>query len=99
MELGARIDHVSEKMSAIVATMTRMIMININHVLSTFLLLLKSNLPLTIRYDFEANKKNNLIFYGLPSDPRETPTSLVTKVTLKSERSTAPKEVWDMNVE
>ena len=36
MELGARIDHVSEKMSAIVATMTRMIMININHVLSTF---------------------------------------------------------------
>ena len=32
------------------------------------------------RYDFEANKKNNLIFYGLPSDPRETPHSLVTKV-------------------
>ena len=32
------------------------------------------------RYDFEANKKNNLIFYGLPSDPRETPNSLVTKV-------------------
>ena len=34
----------------------------------------------TTRYDFEANKKNNLIFYGLPSDPRETPNSLVTKV-------------------
>ena len=46
---------------------------------------------LTARYDFEANKKNNLIFYGLPSDQRETPNSLVTKVKLRYERSTAPK--------
>ena len=41
----------------------------------------------TTRYDFEANKKNNLIFYGLPSDQRETPSSLVTKVKLRSQRS------------
>ena len=42
---------------------------------------------LTARYDFEANKKNNLIFYGLPSDQRETPNSLVTKVKFVFESS------------
>ena len=46
------------------------------HLSFHFVLFLKK----TTRYDFEANKKNNLIFYGLPSDPRETPNSLVTKV-------------------
>ena len=33
-----------------------------------------------VRYDFEANKKNNLIFYGLPAEPRETPSLLINKV-------------------
>ena len=31
-------------------------------------------------YDFEANKRNNLIFYGLPSDHEETPESLALSV-------------------
>ena len=45
---------------------------------------------LTARYDFEANKKNNLIFYGLPSDQRETPNALVTKVKHKNMRDYQP---------
>ena len=31
-------------------------------------------------YDFEANKRNNLIFYGLPADHEETPESLALSV-------------------
>ena len=31
-------------------------------------------------YDFEQNKRNNLIFYGLPSDHEETPESLALSV-------------------
>ena len=33
-------------------------------------------------YDFEQNKKNNLLFYGISNDTRETPDSLVGKITL-----------------
>ena len=92
MELGARIDQVSEKMSATMAMMTKMIMIIMEYKIyffsnKTFKIQFSS--LSTTRYDFEANKKNNLIFYGLPSDPRETPHSLVTKVKLKSEGSTS----------
>ena len=31
-------------------------------------------------YDFEANKRNNLIFYGIPNDPNESSESLVIKM-------------------
>ena len=31
-------------------------------------------------YDFEVNKRNNLIFYGIPTEPRETPSMLLAKV-------------------
>ena len=31
-------------------------------------------------HEFEQNKKNNLIFYGVPSEARETPNQLVVKV-------------------
>ena len=31
-------------------------------------------------YEFEANKRNNLIFYGIQAEPRETPTVLLNKV-------------------
>lgn len=31
-------------------------------------------------YDFEANKKNNLIIYGIPNESRETTEMLATKV-------------------
>ena len=33
-------------------------------------------------YEFEQNKKNNLLFYGIGSDTRETPESLVQKIIL-----------------
>ena len=32
-------------------------------------------------YDFEANKRNNLIFYGLPNETREVPAALQQKIT------------------
>ena len=32
-------------------------------------------------YDFEANKRNNLIFYGLPNESREVQTALQQKIT------------------
>ena len=31
-------------------------------------------------YDFEANKRNNLIFYGIPNDPSESSESLIAKM-------------------
>ena len=31
-------------------------------------------------YDFEANKRNNLIFYGIPNEARETHSMLRQKV-------------------
>ena len=31
--------------------------------------------------DFEKNKRNNLIFYGIPDDPKETPSILDAKVS------------------
>ena len=31
-------------------------------------------------YEFETNKKNNLIFYGIAGEARETPPVLMTKV-------------------
>ena len=87
-------------MIIIVAMMSRMIMINRTQTMCVefdfFCKTCKIKITLLqisiTRYDFEANKKNNLIFYGLPSDQRETPNSLVTKVKLISERSTTPNE-------
>ena len=32
-------------------------------------------------YDFEANKRNNLIFYGLPNESREVQSALLQKIT------------------
>jgi hypothetical protein len=32
-------------------------------------------------YDFEINKKNNLIFYGIPQEERETGQKLTAKIT------------------
>ena len=32
-------------------------------------------------YEFEVNKRNNLIFYGIQAEPRETPSMLLSKVT------------------
>ena len=31
-------------------------------------------------YEFEQNKKNNLLFYGISNDTRETPESLASKM-------------------
>ena len=31
-------------------------------------------------YEFEQNKKNNLLFYGIGSDNRETPDVLIQKI-------------------
>ena len=31
-------------------------------------------------YEFEVNKRNNLIFYGIQPEPRETPSMLLSKV-------------------
>ena len=102
LELGARIDHVSEKMSGSLSCLKICdeddknrpgIRENINNgVMLTFFYHDACVIPFHVyytfmiptRYDFEANKKNNLIFYGLPSDPRETPNSLVTKVEHRS---------------
>ena len=80
LELGARIDHVSEKMYPILSMVVGMKM-------NGFKIFNEQVIPvIPARYDFEANKKNNLIFYGLPSDQRETPNALVTKVKHKNER-------------
>ena len=35
-------------------------------------------------YDFEINKRNNLLFYGLREERRETPSDLLTKVNVIS---------------
>ena len=32
-------------------------------------------------YDFEANKRNNLIFYGIPNETKEVQTALLQKIT------------------
>ena len=32
-------------------------------------------------YDFEVNKRNNLLFYGVKEDRRKTPNDLFSKVT------------------
>ena len=34
-------------------------------------------------YEFEVNKRNNLIFYGIQPEPRETPSILLGKVIIK----------------
>ena len=34
-------------------------------------------------YDFEVNKRNNLLFYGIKEDRRETPNELLIKVSLR----------------
>ena len=33
-------------------------------------------------YEFEVNKRNNLIFYGIQAEPRETPSMLLSKVKI-----------------
>ena len=33
-------------------------------------------------YEFEQNKKNNLLFYGIGSDNRETPDVLIQKILI-----------------
>ena len=40
--------------------------------------------------DFEKNKRNNLIFYGIPDDPKETPSILDAKVS--DNRNKAPEK-------
>ena len=35
-------------------------------------------------YDFEANKRNNLIFYGIPNDPNESSESLIAKMQVSN---------------
>ena len=35
-------------------------------------------------YEFEVNKRNNLIFYGIQSESRETPTMLLNKVRMRN---------------
>ena len=35
-------------------------------------------------YEFETNKKNNLICYGIPGEVRETPPVLMTKVRVNA---------------
>jgi len=40
-------------------------------------------------YEFETNKKNNLIFYGIPGEVRETPPVLMTKVLTVVKRTLA----------
>ena len=37
--------------------------------------------------DFEKNKRNNLIFYGIPDDPKETPSILDAKVSDKPNKA------------
>ena len=32
------------------------------------------------RYEFEQNKRNNLLFYGMSNDNRETPATLAAKI-------------------
>ena len=38
-------------------------------------------------YDFEINKRNNLLFYGIKEDRRETPSELLSKVSLSLQLS------------
>ena len=46
-------------------------------------------------YEFEINKKNNLIFYGIPGETRETPSVLI----MKAERTIALKRnVFDNHI-
>ena len=42
--------------------------------------------------DFEKNKRNNLIFYGIPDDPKETPSILDAKVCEK-QKSPSPRKL------
>ena len=41
-------------------------------------------------YDFEVNKRNNLIFYGIIGDQRETPAVLLNKESSKKQLRTFP---------
>ena len=46
-------------------------------------------------YDFEVGKKNNLIFYGIPGETRETPSVLI----MKADRTLALKRnVFDNHI-
>ena len=63
-----RMDGISEKMWVNSVSKLRLLT---KHMRS------KSNLN---RYEFEANKRNNLIFYGLAGGEKETPQQLRTKV-------------------
>ena len=37
-------------------------------------------------YEFEVNKRNNLIFYGIQSESRETPAMLLSKVRKQNKK-------------
>ena len=43
--------------------------------------------------DFEKNKRNNLIFYGIPDDPKETPSILDAKVCQKPNQPPLIQEI------
>ena len=43
--------------------------------------------------DFEKNKRNNLIFYGIPDDPKETPSILDVKVCQKPNQPPLIQEI------
>ena len=43
--------------------------------------------------DFEKNKRNNLIFYGIPDDPKETPSILDVKVCKKPNQPPLIQEI------
>ena len=46
-------------------------------------------------YDFEANKRNNLIFYGIANETRETQPKLLQKATkLLSEHPDDDENCW-----
>ena len=46
-------------------------------------------------YDFEANKRNNLIFYGIANETRETQPKLLQKATkLLSEPPDDDENCW-----
>ena len=54
-------------------------------------------------YDFEANKRNNLIFYGIPNEIKETQPVLLQKIkyfnTKAKERENSVREIMDAKAE
>ena len=48
-------------------------------------------------YEFEVNKKNNLIFYGLAGENRETPSVLIMKVGIIFKAGKNRKNFWGLD--